>query len=255
MDLKNIHSEEIYRLWEKGKTLGDSIFEYSDSSLLENYRKHHTKSTNSSLSQDKNAQSGRPISAVIFELQKTVSNITESQNLRDKLRRDILNKIITKKLVGIGYEYPITVSDLPIIIPPHIWPDIITEINWDNSSFLFKENEFLKIRIINCAKINNPKIVPIEKPKSLPDIEVKDKDVGRPSIKFMIEKAYEDLKKQNKINFSKALKSHTELIQETVRILYSEKTDNIGMQHETIRRTIGERFKADKKTSKSTLKL
>lgn len=85
-----------------------------------------------------------------------------------------------------------------------------------------------------------------KKENYLQKIEVKDKKVGRPSIKEKIIAAYEHLKERNIIDYSKTLKSHTEIIQKTVQALDSDITGTAGMEHEAIRRAISERFQADK---------
>ena len=89
----------------------------------------------------------------------------------------------------------------------------------------------------------------------IPEIKIQDKKTGRPSLQKEIISAYEELKKRGKIDYSKPLKSHSELIQETVRALFPGIKDTKGMENEAIRRAIGQMFKADKETSKSTSKL
>ena len=63
---------------------------------------------------------------------KEVSELNyHSQNKKDaldKLKLNLLNKIISEKLIGLGYEAPIKSADYPKIIPLHIWPHKINEI-------------------------------------------------------------------------------------------------------------------------------
>ena len=66
-------------------------------------------------------------------------------------------------------------------------------------------------------------------------------------MKSEIIEAYEFLKSEDAIDFTKSIKAHTQLIQEIVRRLYPEITGNKGMQTEAIRRAISDRFHADKK--------
>ena len=86
----------------------------------------------------------------------------------------------------------------------------------------------------------------IKKEISPPKIKIEDKKTGRPSLKEKIIAAYEFLKKEGSIDYSKTLKSHTEIIQKTVQALNPEITDTTGMAHEAIRRAVGENFKTDK---------
>jgi len=86
----------------------------------------------------------------------------------------------------------------------------------------------------------------IKKEISPPKIKIEDKKTGRPSLKEKINAAYEFLKKEGSIDYSKTLKSHTEIIQKTVQALNPEITDTAGMAHEAIRRAVGENFKTDK---------
>lgn len=137
-----------------------------------------------------------------------------------------------------------------------MWPPESVEPNKSNISS--NNIEYVRVRILKTSRIKNKEAQKRSNNKVeivLPDTELPDKFVGRPSIKPLINEAYEILKQQGKIDFTKRLISHTELIQDTVRQLHPEISKNKGMQYETIRRTIGEQFEEDKKSSKLSSKL
>lgn len=111
-------------------------------------------------------------------------------------------------------------------------------------SFLEVLTDYYRWHFINQNDENSKEH--IKKEISPPKIPIKDKKTGRPSLKEKIIAAYEFLKKEGSIDYSKTLKSHTEIIQKTVQALNPEITDTAGMAHEAIRRAIGENFKTDK---------
>lgn len=86
----------------------------------------------------------------------------------------------------------------------------------------------------------------IKKEISPPKIKIENKKTGRPSLKEKIIEAYEFLKKEGSIDYSKTLKSHTEIIQKTVQAQNPEITGTAGMAHEAIRRAISKHFQTDK---------
>lgn len=242
--------QELLSFWKKGKTLNVALYEFTAPEILDEYAGLTSELKNYGHNQDNLKISDLPtISAGLANLGKIISLQNQIKNVCDQLKRDLLNKIISEKLIGVGYEAPIKTSDKPQIIPLHIWPLNINEINWDDSLILKNGIEFLNIRIIKKQPIK--KLAPDKINKS---IEIKDKKTGRPSLKEKIIVAYEYLKTGNNIDYSKALKSHTELIQKTVQKLFPEIKNTTGMQHEAIRKVLSKRFKNDA-ASKSTSKL
>lgn len=241
-------AEKLINLWKKGKTLYSSLFKYTVPSLLENYNQSQSEFENQTNQiSEKNSDAGNSVIAGIQTIQESFSKYQGISSAENELKWDIINKILSEKLIGLGYESPIKSSDLPQIIPIHVWPEKITDFDWKESSFSNNGVEFLKIKLIKFNELKKEINSKNEKKEiKLPDIKVKDKVVGRPSIKDKIIEAYENLKTNGKIDFCKTLKSHTELIQQTVKTLTPDIVDNKGMQHEAIRRTIGDQFKADK---------
>lgn len=166
------------------------------------------------------------------------------------LKRDSLFKnIYSGKLIAVGYSCPRKSTNLPEEIPHDMWSE--ENINWGKSSIKGNGLEFVSVRVAKKIReginSNNRKLIP--------NIEVVDKRSGRPSKWGLIIEAYNFLEKNGKINCSRTLKSHTKIIQETVRVLHPEIKDNKGMQEETVRRAILDRFEKYCATSKPTSKL
>lgn len=246
--MENITPQELENFWQKGKTLYAALYEFTAPEIRREYNDLELKRNN----QNRNllGNSGLPsFSANLSNLSETILLNSQIDIVRDKLKWDLLNKIISGKLIGLGYETPVKSSDKPQIIPLHIWPQKIKEINWEDFSFSKNGINFLNIRIIKKLPAKKP--IP-DKKITLPIIE--NKKTGRPSRKKEIISAYEDLKKSGRIDYSMPLKSHTELIQKNVQKLYPEIKDIKGMKHEAIRRYIGSRFQEDS-ASKASSKL
>lgn len=245
--LESNNPEQLLRFWKKGKTIYESLFLFTDESLRKEFNKSNVEFRNQSIEpQEEQSDAAKQLNAGFDALRKTLNNYQSVQSATDKLKWNLLSKLLSEQLIGLGFEAPLKSSSQPNVIPIHVWPDKISEFNWNKSSFLSNGVEFLKIRLIDSADINKQRNNSNRKEKTIPpEIKVQDKKVGRPSIKEAIIEAYELLKSKNKIKYSASLKSHVKLIQQTVRNLHPEIIGNKGMQYEAIRRTLNQRFKAD----------
>jgi hypothetical protein len=250
--LENINTQELLKLWKKGKTLYESLFEFSDKSLINNYNKSQLELENQTNSIPENNSNGKPsMMDNLQAFQSTFNKYQGTRNANDKLKRDLLNKILSEKLAGLGFESPIKTSSQPQLIPIHIWPQKINEFNWNESSFLSNGVEFQKIRIIKNIEFKKERNIQNKKKEiQLPDFQITDKSVGRPSKKQEIINAYNLLKNKNKIDYSKTFKSHTPLIREAVRLQSPTLTDDKGLGDEAIRRTVKSLFDQEKKEQK-----
>lgn len=244
--MKNFNSEELLSFWKRGKSLDTAIYSLTDTAFQEEYNKQSSKFEDKTRATLETISSGGipSVSGGFAELGKTLQLKSTIDMARRGLKNNLLNKINSGELSGLGYETPIKSSDIPQIIPLHVWPQNVDKINWDSSSFLENGINFLKIRIIKKSALK--KKLDSTKEFSLPRIKVKAKKTGRPSLKAMVIEAYEYLKKEGSIDYSIDLKSHTELIQKTVQALNPEITGTAGMAHEAIRRAISKQFQADK---------
>lgn len=250
--MENIDQKELLKLWKKGKTLYESLFEFTDKSLINNYNKSQVELENqTNLIPEKTSNGNPSMMDGLQAVQKTINKYQGTRSANDKLKRDLLNKLLSEKIAGLGFESPIKTSSQPQLIPIHIWPQKINEFNWNESSFLSNGVEFQKIRIIKNIEFKNERNIQNKKEEiQLPDFQITDKFVGRPSKKQEIINAYNLLKKKNKIDYSKTFKSHTPLIREAVRLQNPTLTDDKGLGDEAIRRTVKSFFDQEKKEQK-----
>lgn len=246
----NYSPEQILDLWKKGKFLGEAAWYYTDYKIWENWQKY--AANNPKINRD-NETLPKNLSDILGDFVKIHAELRQhseqKEEAKDLLWDDLFKKITRGNLLAIGFKLP-NPSNFPDFIPLHMWPPENTDTN--KSSISANNIEYGRVRIIKKSALNN-KVAYI--PKTPPNISVKDRKVGRPSLKAEIVTAYEYLKKHGRIDYSKFLKSHTEIIQKTVMQLYPAVTNNEGMEHEAIRRAIGDCFKVDQATSKSTSKL
>ncbi len=243
--METLNSEDLLDLWKNGKTLYAASHDYTNYELKKAYRHHLSElnSENKEILEGKRFETGG-IANIFLSYNNSLSLNRALENAQNDLKWDLLNNILSEKLIGVGYEAPIKTSDYPQIIPLHVWPRRIKEINWDESSFSKDNIGFLNIRVI---KRRNLKISTKRKKFSeITKTEILDKKPGRPSLRAEIIQAYEHLKARGVIDYTKSLKSHTKLIQEAVWALHPEITSIEGMQYEAIRRALSVRFKADR---------
>lgn len=231
MELDN---QLLLNVWRKGKPLNEAIWKFCDKNYIEQYNQIGIKEPNYN---EKTA-----LESLAIGLQQLSSYSTQSTIAKEKLYKDLYEKIINGGLIAIGFKSPIK-SEFPILIPLHMWSPETIDIN--KSAISANNIGFVRVRIIKESafeQIKNKQV--LKKEFSLP--EIKDQKTGRPSLKKEIIAAYVYLKETNQIDYLKPLKAHTELIQQTVQKLNPEIKDTRGMKHEAIRRIISHLFKADK---------
>jgi len=166
---------------------------------------------------------------------------TNSKNALNALYINLSNKILSEKLIAIGYKSPIESDDLTII-PHHMWPP--DKVDIDNSSISANNIEYVRVRIIRKPRIKKSVIKPASDKKEidLSDIEIKANRAGRPSIKELLVEAYEYLEAKGLIDYDKTFKAHVPFIQQTVLIIHPEITSTVGMSYKTISRHLSKRF-------------
>lgn len=250
--MENIEQKELLKLWKKGKTLYESLFVLTDKSLLNNYNKSQLELENQTNSfPEKESDSNISMLDGLQAVQKTINKYQGTRNATDKLKRDLLNKILSEKLIGLGFESPIKSSDIPQYIPLYIWPQKIIDFDWDNSSFSINGVKFINIKIIKNSELKKDNNLKNKKEEiKPPNIEIIDKPVGRPSRKQEIINAYNFLRDKGKIDYSKTFKSHITIIRETVRSLNPKLENDKGLGDEAIRRTVKHFFDQEKNTQK-----
>lgn len=244
LELENFTPQALLNFWKKGKSLYPSLYVWTNSELRKEYGALELKQHNQNRQVFKDKDIIPSIALTLIDVNHSIQLNSEIDRARDKLKWDLLEDILAEKLIGLGYENPVKASDKPQIIPLHIWPRIIKEINWENSSISKHGINFSDIRLIKKSALKNK--LDIKNKIYLPKIRIEDKKTGRPSLQNEIIEAYEYLKKEGSIDYSKTLKSHTEIIQKTVQTLHPEIKDTAGMAHEAIRRAISKLFQSDK---------
>jgi hypothetical protein len=245
--LENNSPESLLNIWKKGKPLKDAIWSFCDKQYIQELPKNNN---------DRQMVKQNPgWQDFANEINKSARALIEIQNARDKLYSNLYEKIKKGHLTALGYEAPVKSKDYPVEVPLHMWPPETIDII--KSSISGNGLNFLSVRIVkkSAFKVKIKSKNKIIKETVLPRIKPIDKRIGRPTLKEQIIVAYSRLKKERRIDYSKTLKSHTQLIQKTVQILFSEVKSTAGMENEAIRRAIGDIFKADKKNSKPTSKL
>lgn len=242
--------EKLLSLWKKGISLDEAVWQYTDNKIREKYENItvETEWDDQSFPQD-GADREAAAARILGKLRKSVFQSINKEAGKKEMWDNLFDKLSDDQLIGLGHATPVK-SNHPTLIPLHMWPPEKT--NAVKSSVSAHGIEYVRVRIIRKSAAN--KIIE-QKKSSPPNITVKDKKVGRPSLKSKIISAYDHLWSKGRIDLNCTLKSHSELIQQTVMQLFPEITNVTGLGHEAIRRAAGERFKADRATSKSTSKL
>ena len=236
--MDNYTPQELLNFWKKGKTLSEAAWSFTDYDIW---------NATQNISLERGNENQKPpenwvdllgnFAKVNYELNQYRER---KQTAKNELWHNLFKKIKRGSLIAIGYKLPMELDDFPKIIPPQFWPPDNTDT--DKSSIFAHGFNFVRVQIVRKSALSK---IPKFKPIKLPDITVADKKVGRPSLKQEIIVAYEYLQKHGGIK-SKFLKSHTEIIQKTVQQLFPEIKTIAGMDHEAIRRAVGDRFKRDK---------
>lgn len=257
--MENHHPHELIDSWKKGISLSKALSEFADAEVSKSnqqlMQEHRDKPISSVPPKDKQLHPlERSLSGAMFLLNSN----SIKKDAEDNLKQNILNKIIDLELlIGLGLEVPFDSSSIPQLIPIQIWPNKISDINWEESSFYSNEIEFKNIRLIETVNFFNyskNKKSGNKYQKNVAELnqEVKEKKTGRPTLKNKIMEGYEYLKNENAIDFNKTFQAHINLIHETIITLNPELRDVKGLHEKTIKRHLSARFSEEKKDSKKT---
>lgn len=226
-------------IWQKGKPLQEAMFAFCDEKYLRAFPKQPKV---------KGSQPGESekfwdiVSGAIHnltEMQKETDNFHNQQKLAwDNLLKNLFEKIQNKELMATGFEIPIQ-SDIPVEIPEFMWPP--EEIKEKESVISACGKTFVRVRIIRNTEIKD---VSIRKTKSLPDTEIQNGKVGRPSAKEAILSTYERLKKENRIDYTKPFQAHHKLLIDSVLALHG-----VEVSGKTLHKYLGHQFKTKKKST------
>ena len=153
-------------------------------------------------------------------------------------RENFINELLSGILIAAGFLSPRSATDKPQFIPTDIWElgDIkLSKSEIESGSLKFEGIRIIKPRKNKTIAANNNMKLPITPPRP----------VGRPGSREKIFAAYQELKSENKIDFSQPMTHAYPIIRS--RLFYKYKTEK-GFQNEAIRLAIRDDFQweADK---------
>jgi hypothetical protein len=154
---------------------------------------------------------------------------------------NFIKQLLSSKLIAAGFTSPRGVADEPQLIPPDIWE--LGKINFPNSVIQSGTIKFESVRII---KSSNKRTRDNRRPNNTL------RPVGRPASRNNIIAAYEELKSEGAIDYSKPMTHAYPVIQE--RLIEKHKTEK-GFRQEAIRLAIRDDFLAAVDKLKSVQKL
>lgn len=157
------------------------------------------------------------------------------------MQADIVARFRAGELLALGYATPRHANDPAVPIPTEIWGG---KIDWDEGTVSSEGLSFVAVKIPKpdavAAVLLTEKII-AEPPRP----------VGRPSFKVEIHRAYDVLKIEGRIDFSRPMHTHYQLIRDWLAAHYTDRSQQfLDLGRETIRKELGPRFKADKATKK-----
>lgn len=245
--MDNYTPQELLNFWKKGATLWVALFQFTDSEIREEYFTLEEKGENE-LKHTLDTIYGKTASKGLLELTKAIQHRTAINNVCDKLKRNLLEKILSDQLIGLGYEPPIKSTDAAQIIPLHVWPQKINEINWADSSISMHGINFLNIRIIKKTALSKLENKSGAAKTKLSKPNIIDKSAGRPSQEDDLNKAFDWMIKNKRANNKNSLKAHMH----ELNIALAQVNPNskyIGrLNYKTVNRHLGGRFSQYKKS-------
>ena len=130
----------------QGLLLLDALFEYSDPTLIDDYKK--SSDYNFSLVDKKEITEDNWInffSNSLNELQK-VQNINSENKIKlKKIKNSLIQKLINGGIIAYGYQLPRKIEDIPVKIPKDFF--LSEKTNWDKSNINHQGIDFTGIRI------------------------------------------------------------------------------------------------------------
>ncbi len=168
---------------------------------------------------------------------------------RYEVQEEFRRQLEKGKLVAIGYLSPRQISDAPQLIPADIWQ--LGKINFAKSEIESGSLRFESVRIIKSPK--NKEITGNKRRANVASLEIEPPNpVGRPASRDKIIAAYDELKREKKIDFSRPMAHAYPIIRSL--LFFRHKTEK-GFQNEAIRLAITEDFQVEAKALKSAQKL
>jgi hypothetical protein len=154
---------------------------------------------------------------------------------------NFIKQLLSGKLIAAGFISPRGVTDEPQLIPPDIW-----ELGTINFSKSFIQSGSIKFESVRISKPSNKRI------SDTRQLNNTSRPVGRPASRNNIISAYEELKSEGVIDYSKPMTHAYPIIQERLFKKYKTKK---GFRQEAIRLAIHEDFQTAADKLKSAQKL
>lgn len=248
----NYSPEQLLRAWEKGKSLDEAVWQYSDYNVRKKYENINVKINWDDQSLPRiGATRLIEVSQILGKIGELSKQSIQRKSAKGELWDNIFCKLSRRHLIAVGYKFPIE-SDFPTLIPLYMWPPE----NRDeaDSSISSLGRKYIRVRIIRKAALQNI-LKNWEKERiQLSKYEAEKKKPGRPSISDKIIDAFYALIKNGQIDPKIPLNSHYPAIRDAIKLLYPElinkKGEIDGMRDEAIRKWVSPIFNEIKKSQK-----
>jgi hypothetical protein len=243
--------ELLFHFWNKGKNLHQAPHFFASSTLLNAYNDAPAEvSLLKTLSKETKSLEDIPGEGVFDRMQRAynlalpqISKNDERRDIFSKMQIDLVRNLRNGQFIGVGYCEPRKPTDFPALIPRDIWDDQFN-VDWKQSKVAGNGLSFLSVKILPSD--NLPQQYDAEPINHKPP-----KKVGRPSVKQKIWDAYEILRDEDSIDFNKPQTHMYPQIREWLTKRFPKDIDRLGnLSDETIRLTLSDQFKANKKTKK-----
>jgi len=182
----------------------------------------------------------------MFEIYSYLPDLYKKRLDESVLAKEIINISKIDKTIGLEALFYLSKCD-------DVWTGLGEGFPYQSKSFLniaekTLVNDFgqtltnhFRLKILNNGKNNLTNDIII-------DTGITDQKTGRPTFKNQIIYAYEQLKKENIINFDMKFVSHVGVIQNKIIELNPTINDIKGLDYKTLSKHLGAKFKADKKS-------
>lgn len=223
--MEKLPPEILLKLWQDGQPLKEACLAFCDTHIVKSY---HAK-----LVTPKNLQ---PMQFYSLTL--------ERQTAEDKLKANLAEKITRGEFIGLGFVPPVSLQDYPTIIPPHVW--VAKNMHYINSLLYGDNIHYESVRIIKKGELEKA----LQPNEIILDVLPQHETRGRPSVEKQLFEIYENLKKRGKIDFTKNLKAHLEIIQNAFAQAFPYHNDG-NVEYSAVNKHLGLQFKRDRQHYKS----
>jgi hypothetical protein len=152
---------ELYRFWEMGVPLCDSLTQITDSDLSKLYVRSRSETHNSFVEVLNRNDIGEVISSKGGSgIAEIFSNYLNKVPEQDKILRLVKNQIISfiekDQYIALGYSVPRSPENSPVQIPKDAFSGVI---NWEKSEVRGNGLSFVLVRLISFECLNAPSYI------------------------------------------------------------------------------------------------